>query len=129
MQAYPQVPQYQTLTALIDRRQASLLLRENNPRAAQDHLTQAADTYRQLTARLPSVGLYPIARAQTLSEMAAACEKAGDPEAARGHAAEAVAVAEQLAKQRGEDRFVQFFVEQLRKKHDQLGARPQPPPT
>jgi tetratricopeptide (TPR) repeat protein len=144
--AYPQVAQYQMLTAATERRFAMLHLREAGAAEEQRRmqsagealrrLENAADEYRRLTERFPSVSLYQIALARTLSESAIACQLLKDLPAALQQAEEAVAAAENCRSLRGDDPQFRVFVDWLTYQRDRLasgaelapGAQSPPPP-
>jgi hypothetical protein len=118
--AYPLVPQYQALAAVTDRRLAALDERREQPGAALPRYKRAAATYEQLTTRFPSLSLYAIAWAQTLSEWADALDRSGNRSAARDQAVAAVNVAEQCRELRGEDPIFRAFLERLTRRRDRL---------
>lgn len=120
--AYPQVPSYQALAAVAERRTASIHRRNDDLEEALQSYQDAADTYRQLTQRFPTVSLYPIAQAQTMSEMADALYEAGEHDRAWEQSVSAVAVAEGCQHLRGDDRLFLGFLRRLTHQRDRLAA-------
>ena len=101
-----------------------LHLREDSNDKAQQRLQQAADVYRQLTERFPSVSLYQIALARTLSESAEVWRRMGDLPSARGQSDAAVETAQKCETLRGDDRMFQSFLERLEQQRDLLASAP-----
>lgn len=131
-QAYPQVPSYQALAAVAERRRAFIHRQSGNLDAAERYYDSASDTYRELTQRFPTVSLYPIALAQTLSESASTLQEAGDHDRAWEQAVSAVVVAENCRPLRPTfDPFFHGFVMRLKHQRDrlesQLGPYPEAP--
>ncbi|HUG90990.1 MAG TPA: tetratricopeptide repeat protein [Planctomycetaceae bacterium] len=120
--AWPQVPQYQALTASAARRLAAIHRREGALDEADRLCSDAAETYRQLAGRFPSLTLYSIAWAQTLSERADILLQAGDREGAQRESAAAVDVAEACLDSRGSDPVFRRFLDRLVRQRDQIGG-------
>lgn len=118
---YPHEPSYLALAAVADRRLASIDRKSGRLEDAESRCEEAAETYRGLTERFPSVSLYFIGRAQTLSELAETLREAGEQDRALEESTEAVRVAESCQRLRGyDDQFFGGFLWRLRRQRDGL---------
>ena len=120
--AHPQVPEYRALLASAQRRLGGFAHLRREPEEAEKRYRLALDMYRQLTSQIPSVSLYQVGYAQTLSESAEVERASGRQEIAVETLERAVDIAERCAAAWPRDPMFRDFLADLRRQQQQLEA-------